>query len=162
MYKVEAVIQLEQLDDVKKALVAQGLEEFVVTELRGHDSLEGQTGCYRGITYEIPFKRQIRVELSVPEPALDIVIECIRNAVHSSIPGTGKIFVTQLADVIEISLDRPLPVAPGPPTQNHRSVRPQVAKSEAGKPGKSDRSEVVPKAKPDMRGAALVWLASPT
>jgi nitrogen regulatory protein PII len=162
MYKVEAVIQLERLDDVKNALVAQGLEEFVVSELHGHDSLEEQTGCYRGVTYEIPFKRQICVELSVPEPALDVVIGCIRKAVHSGTPGVGKIFITQLADVIEISLDRPVPPAHDPPTQNHSSVRPQVAKSEAAKQGNLERSEMVTKTKADSRGAALVRLASPT
>jgi nitrogen regulatory protein P-II 1 len=162
MYKVEAVIQLKRLDDVQNALMALGFEDFVVTELRGHDSLEGQAGCYRGVAYDISFKRQICVELSVPEPALDIVVECIRNAVHSSTPGAGKILVTQLADVIEISLDRPISPAHEPPTQNLRSVRPQVAKSEAAKQGNPESSKMVPKTKPDSRGAALVRLALPT
>ena len=90
MYKVEAVIQLEQLDEVQNALMALGLEEFAVTELRGHNSHEGETGCYRGVTYDIPFTRKARVELSVQDPVLDTVVECIRNAVHSSAPGAGR------------------------------------------------------------------------
>jgi nitrogen regulatory protein P-II 1 len=162
MYKVEAVIQLKWLDDVQNALLALGFEDFVITELCGHDSLEGQAGCYRGVTYDIPFKRQICVELSVQEPALNIVVECIRNAVRLSTPGAGKIFVTQLADVIEISLDRPMPPTHDPPTQKLRSVRPQVAKSEAAKQGNLESSKMVPETKPNSRGAARVRFALPT
>ena len=106
----------------KDALVARCFEEFTVTEVRGHDSHERPTACYRGVIYEIPFVPQERIELNVTDPAVDIVVECIPEAARTGGPGDGKIFVTQLADVIAISLDRPVHAAHDRPTKRaHRA-----------------------------------------
>ena len=67
------------------------------------------TACYRGITYEIPFTPQVRFELNVPDESLDIVVESIIGAARTGKPGDGKIFVTQLAEVVEINLNLPVP-----------------------------------------------------
>ena len=66
MYKIEAIIHPDRLDQVKEALLKQGFPEFVVAEAHGHGSRPGQIAQYRGVAYEIPFVHQARVELSMP------------------------------------------------------------------------------------------------
>jgi nitrogen regulatory protein PII len=122
MYKVEALIRPDSLEDVKYGLLALGYDDFVVADAMGHGAQLGQTACYRGVKYELPFVHQLRVELSVPETALEAVIERIVNAAHTGQPGDGKIFVTSLAEVIEIGIDRPMATA-----MSHSDVRPRLA-----------------------------------
>jgi nitrogen regulatory protein PII len=107
MYKVEAVIRPESLKDVEYALSVLGFDEFTVADAHGHGAQHGPAACYRGVTYELPFVRQMLVEVSVPETALDVVIERIVNSAHTGRPGDGRIFVTPLDEVIEIGTDRP-------------------------------------------------------
>ncbi len=127
MFKVDAIFRLERLEEVTNVLVAQGFEEFTVTEVRGHGSGETPTACYRGITYETPFVPQARLELSVSDDVLDLVIECITKAAHTGKPGDGKILVTQLADVIEIRIDRRAVEA-----HDRRPLRPRLAAAVGG------------------------------
>jgi nitrogen regulatory protein P-II 1 len=162
MFKVDAVIQLEQLDNVKNALVAHGFNEFAVTELRHHDPHQGQTGCYRGIVYKIPFKCQIHVEFNVAAAALDTAIECIRNAVHTTTPSAGKIFVTLLADIIEISFDRPVPAAQLRTMQYPSPDRLQVAKLDSDDLDSCELGTTLVNAKPDPGGMPRMVRASPT
>ncbi len=122
MYKVDAIIRHDRLDEVKNSLVAQGFEEFSVTELRGYVAHHAVTACYRGITYEIPFTPQVRLELNVPDESLDIVVESIIGAARTGKPGDGKIFVTQLAEVVEINLNLPVP-----PLHAPTAPRPRLA-----------------------------------
>ena len=107
MYKVEALIRMERLEEVKNALLAAGIEEFVMAEVRGYCPKDGRAACYRGITYDVSFTPQLRFELHVSKSALDVVVQGILNAASTGQPGDGKIFVTQLGDVVEIDLDRP-------------------------------------------------------
>lgn len=91
-----------------------------MTEVHRHSSQEEQKATYRGATYAVPFTPRVCLELNVPDPALDIVIECIVNAAHTGSPGDGKIFVTELADVVEIKLDKSAHAAPERPTKSRR------------------------------------------
>lgn len=125
MFKVEAYVRPERLDAVKNALVAQGFDDYTVTEICNHGSHHGQISCYRGITYEIPDTHGVRIEIAVPDEALEAVVERIRNAAHTGQRGDGKILVTQLADAIEISVDRP--VAISSVSQDYPTNRPRLA-----------------------------------
>jgi nitrogen regulatory protein P-II 1 len=121
MYKIEAIVRPDRLDFVKEALVDQGFDEFVVADVHGHGSERGPVACYRGVSYEISFAHQARVELSVPESALEVAVDCIVKAARTGQPGDGRVFVTPLSEVIEISLDRR--AAP----ESRPSSRPQLA-----------------------------------
>jgi nitrogen regulatory protein P-II 1 len=109
MYKIEAIVRPETLEDVKYALFALGYDDFIVADAKGHCGEREQEICYRGVRYQIPFVRQLRVELSVPETALEAVIERIAGAAHTGQSGDGKIFVTSLAEVIDIGVEQPSP-----------------------------------------------------
>jgi nitrogen regulatory protein P-II 1 len=122
MYKIDAIIRPERLEHVKEALSTEGFSEFVVAEIHGHGSRTGQMGHYRGVAFQIPYVHQIRVELSVPDSALDATLERIVAAAFTGEPGDGKIFVSAIAEVIEIGATSPTAFM-----HDTRAARPRLA-----------------------------------
>ncbi len=127
MYKIEAFIRPERLDEVKDALIAEGYEEFTVLDAHGHGSQRGPTMFYRGSAYTTTFVHQFRVEVRVPDSALNLVVDAIVKAAHTGKAGDGKIFVTDLADEIEISIDRCTPARKQQSPPPHSPQRPRLA-----------------------------------
>jgi nitrogen regulatory protein P-II 1 len=102
MKKVEAVIKPFKLDEVKDALQEIGVQGMTVTEARGYGRQKGHTELYRGAEYVIDFLPKVKIEVVIPEDQLDRVIEAIIGAARSGRIGDGKIFVTDVEDVIRI------------------------------------------------------------
>ncbi len=102
MKKVEAIIRHHKLDDVKQALTEQGIAGMTVTEVRGFGRQRGHTEIYRGTEYKVDFVTKIKVEVVIPESKLQPVLQAIIQAAKTGQVGDGKIFVSDLADVIRI------------------------------------------------------------
>jgi nitrogen regulatory protein P-II 1 len=102
MKKVEAVIKPFKLDEVKDALQEIGVGGMTVTEARGYGRQKGHTELYRGAEYVIDFLPKVRVEVVIPDDMLERVVETLINTARSGRIGDGKIFVTDIQDVIRI------------------------------------------------------------
>ncbi len=102
MKKVEAVIKPFKLDEVRDALQEVGVQGMTVTEARGYGRQKGHTELYRGAEYVIDFLPKVKLEVVVPDDQLERVIEAISSAAHTGRIGDGKIFVTDVEDVIRI------------------------------------------------------------
>jgi nitrogen regulatory protein P-II 1 len=102
MKKVEAVIKPFKLDEVKDALQEIGVGGMTVTEARGYGRQKGHTELYRGAEYVIDFLPKVRLEVVIPDDMLDRVVETLIAAARSGRIGDGKIFVTDVEDVIRI------------------------------------------------------------
>jgi nitrogen regulatory protein P-II 1 len=102
MKKVEAVIKPFKLDEVKDALQEIGVQGMTVTEARGYGRQKGHTELYRGAEYVIDFLPKVKIEVVIPDDQLDRVLEAIANTARSGRIGDGKIFVTDVEDVIRI------------------------------------------------------------
>jgi nitrogen regulatory protein P-II 1 len=102
MKKVEAVIKPFKLDEVKDALQEIGVGGMTVTEARGYGRQKGHTELYRGAEYVIDFLPKVRLEVVIPDDLLDRVVETLIAAARSGRIGDGKIFVTDIEDVIRI------------------------------------------------------------
>ena len=102
MKKVEAIIRHFKLEDVKKALMEQGIAGMTVTEVRGFGRQKGQTEMYRGTEYDVDFVPKIKVEIVVPDEKLRPVLDTIMRTAQTGQVGDGKIFVTDLAESIRI------------------------------------------------------------
>jgi nitrogen regulatory protein P-II 1 len=102
MKKVEAVIKPFKLDEVKDALQEIGVQGMTVTEARGYGRQKGHTELYRGAEYVIDFLPKVKLELIIADDQLDRVIEAITVTARSGRIGDGKIFVTDVEDVIRI------------------------------------------------------------
>ena len=102
MKKVEAIIRHFKLEDVKNALTEHGITGMTITEVRGFGRQKGHTEMYRGTEYTVDFLPKIKLEVVVPDAKLPIVLETIVSAAQTGQVGDGKMFVSDLADVVRI------------------------------------------------------------
>lgn len=102
MKKIEAVVQPHKLEAVKDALITAGVDGMMITEIRGHGRQKGHTEVYRGQEYKVDLLPKIKFELVVGDDRSEEVIGIIAEAARSGKIGDGKIFVTEVSDVVRI------------------------------------------------------------
>lgn len=102
MKKIEAVIRHYKLEEVKNALSQLGVQGMTVTEVRGFGRQRGHKETYRGAEYTVDFLPKVRLEVVVSDADATKVIQSISTNARTGQIGDGKIFVTDLADVIRI------------------------------------------------------------
>ncbi len=111
MKKIEAVIKPFKLDEVKEALQDLGVQGMTVLEAKGYGRQKGHTELYRGAEYVVDFLPKIKIEVVVPDDQLTSAIEAITNAARTGRIGDGKIFVSDLVDVVRIRTGESGPAA---------------------------------------------------
>lgn len=102
MKKIEAVIKPFKLDEVKDALHEVGVQGITVLEARGFGRQKGHTELYRGAEYVVDFLPKVKIELICPDTMAERVVEAIIAASRTGRIGDGKIFVTEVTEVIRI------------------------------------------------------------
>ncbi len=102
MKKIEAIIRPFKLDDVKEALVEEGIRGLTISEVRGYGRQKGHTETYRGSEYRIEFVPKIKIEVVVDDSIADKVIDAILRTAKTGQVGDGKIFITDVKDAIRI------------------------------------------------------------
>ncbi len=102
MKKIEAIIKPFKLDEAKEALSKIGIQGLTVSEVKGFGRQKGHTELYRGAEYVVDFLPKIKVEAAVADDQLEKVIEAITSAAKTGKIGDGKIFVSDLEQVVRI------------------------------------------------------------
>ncbi len=102
MKKIEAVIKPFKLDDVKEALQEIGVQGLTVLEAKGFGRQKGHTELYRGAEYVVDFLPKIKIEAVVADSQLTAAIDAIQTAARTGKIGDGKIFVSDVVEVIRI------------------------------------------------------------
>ena len=102
MKMVSAIIKPFKLDDVREALAEIGVSGITVVEVKGFGRQKGHTELYRGAEYVVDFLPKIKVEIAVDDTQVDQVIEAVTDAAKTGKIGDGKIFVTDLSQVVRI------------------------------------------------------------
>ncbi len=102
MKKVEAIIRIYKLEDVKNALAALGVNGMTVTDVKGFGRQKGHTEMYRGTEYKVEFIPKVKLEVAVPDDNLQAVLETIMRTAQTGQIGDGKIFVSELKNTIRI------------------------------------------------------------
>ena len=102
MKKIEAIIKPFKLDEVREALSEIGVNGLTVTEVKGFGRQKGHTELYRGAEYVVDFLPKIKLELVVGDDLVEASMEAIIKAAHTGKIGDGKIFVSEVEQVIRI------------------------------------------------------------
>ncbi len=102
MKMITAIIKPFKLDDVREAVAEIGIQGITVTEVKGFGRQHGHTELYRGAEYVVDFLPKAKLELAVVDELADQVIEAIANTARTGKIGDGKIFVTDLEQVLRI------------------------------------------------------------
>ena len=99
---VTAIITPFKTDDVREALSQIGVQGITLTEVKGFGRQKGHTELYRGAEYVVDFLPKTKIEIAIKDDILDQVIEAISKAANTGKIGDGKIFVTNLEQIIRI------------------------------------------------------------
>ncbi|TXS94236.1 P-II family nitrogen regulator [Parahaliea maris] len=102
MKLVTAIIKPFKMDDVRSALSEIGVQGITVTEVKGFGRQRGHTELYRGAEYVVDFLPKLKLEIAVGEGQLQATIDSIVNSANTGKIGDGKIFVSELEQVIRI------------------------------------------------------------
>lgn len=102
MKLITAIVKPFKLDDVREALSELGVSGVTVTEVKGFGRQKGHTELYRGAEYVVDFLPKAKVEVAVTEAIVDQALIAISKAANTGKIGDGKIFVTNLEQVIRI------------------------------------------------------------
>ena len=102
MKLITAIIKPFKLDDVREALSDIGISGVTVTEVKGFGRQKGHTELYRGAEYVVDFLPKVKVEIALTEDLLEKAIEVIISSASTGKIGDGKIFVSNLEQIIRI------------------------------------------------------------
>lgn len=102
MKLITAIIKPFKLQEVKDALVEAGVEGLTITEVKGYGRQKGHTEMYRGSEYSVDTLPKIKLDILIDDSNQDIVIETIIKSANAGKIGDGKIFVSNIEDVIRI------------------------------------------------------------
>jgi nitrogen regulatory protein P-II 1 len=102
MKKIECIIRPFKLEDVKEALGEIGIRGMTVSEVKGFGRQKGHTELYRGSEYTIEFLPKIKIEVVVPDEAVNSVVDAVMKAAATGRIGDGKVFIIPVDEVIRI------------------------------------------------------------
>jgi nitrogen regulatory protein P-II 1 len=102
MKMVEAIVKPFKLDEVKEALTKAGIQGMTVEEVKGFGRQKGHTELYRGAEYSVDFLPKVKIQILVGDDKAAEVVQVITEAAKTGKIGDGKIFVTNVEEVIRI------------------------------------------------------------
>ncbi len=102
MKLVTAVVKPFKLDEVKDALAGLGVRGMTVSEVQGFGRQGGHSETYRGTEYKVLFTPKTRVEVVVDDGQADAMVAAIVTAARTEKIGDGKVWVTEVGDLIRI------------------------------------------------------------
>lgn len=102
MKMITAIIKPFKLGDVREALSGIGVQGITLTEVKGFGRQKGHTELYRGAEYEVDFLPKIRLEIAVEDAVVTQITDMLKQTAATGKIGDGKIFVSDLEQVIRI------------------------------------------------------------
>jgi nitrogen regulatory protein P-II 1 len=102
MKKIEAIVKPFKLDEVRESLSEIGVTGLTVTEVKGFGRQKGHTELYRGAEYVVDFLPKVKVEVVVADSLVEKAMDAIVRAARTGKIGDGKIFVTDVSQVVRI------------------------------------------------------------
>ena len=102
MKKIEAIVRPEKVEDVRKALEKAGYPGVTMTEVQGHGKQKGVTQQWRGESYTVNLLPKVKLELVVSDKDAERLISTLASTAKTGAVGDGKIFVSEVKDVVRI------------------------------------------------------------
>ncbi len=100
--KLEIIIKPGKFEAVKKAMAASGYTGLTMSQVEGHGNQKGLSHTGGNGHFRLELLPKIRLEAVVTEHDLEPLIEAITKAANTGEPGDGKIFVSDIKEVIRI------------------------------------------------------------
>ena len=102
MKLVTAVVKPYKVDDVKAALAGAGVTGLTVQEVKGHGRQGGHAEVYRGAEYQVDLLPKVRFDMVVAPDQVQAAVDAVVKAASTGKIGDGKVWVTDVEQVIRI------------------------------------------------------------
>ena len=102
MKKIEAIIRPEKLEVIRQGLLEHGVSGMTILDVLGMGKEQGYIEMYRGTEYKIEFLPKTKLELIVDDGVLEPCIELIIKEGRTGAIGDGKIFISDIEQMISI------------------------------------------------------------
>jgi len=102
MKHITAIVKPFKLDEVREAVAECNVDGLTVTEVKGYGRQKGHTELYRGAEYVIDFLPKVKLELIVADDNVDCVVDAIIKTADTGKIGDGKIWVTNVEELVRI------------------------------------------------------------
>ncbi len=102
MKLVTAIIQPHRLEEVKKAVMAEGVKGMTVSQVNGYGRQRGHTEVYRGAEYTVDLLPTVKIELVCADEEASGLVQTIAQSARSGRIGDGKIWITAVDEVIRV------------------------------------------------------------
>ena len=102
MKLVTAIVKPHRIEEVKEALRDAGVEGLTTTDVEGFGRQRGHTEVYRGAEYQVDFVPKVKVEVVVPDDEAQGVVDAIVKAARTGKIGDGKVWITDVDQVVRI------------------------------------------------------------
>ena len=102
MKLVSAIIKPFKLQEVRESLVESGVIGLTVSEVKGYGRQKGHTELYRGAEYSVDTLPKMKLDILIDDENVGSVIETITKSASTGKIGGGKIFVTNIEEIVRI------------------------------------------------------------
>ncbi|MGV8143862.1 MAG: P-II family nitrogen regulator [Methanothermobacter sp.] len=102
MKKIMVIMRPEKLEDVKQALEDIGCNGMTVRDVKGRGRQLGITESYRGHDYKVDLLPKVEIEIIAKDEDTDNIVDAIIKTAQTGCIGDGKVFISQVEEVIRI------------------------------------------------------------
>ena len=103
MKLIIAIIQPEELPEIKEELLKKKIYKFTITNVLGQGKEIPIHEVYRGIAHEISLLKKVKIEIAVNNEFVDDVVNAICKVANKyEDKGRGKIFIIPIEQCIRI------------------------------------------------------------
>ena len=102
MKLVSAIIKPFKLQEVRESLVESGVIGLTVSEVKGYGRQKRHKELYRGAEYSVDTLPKMKLDILIDDENVQSVIETITKSASTGKIGDGKIFVTNIEEIVRI------------------------------------------------------------
>ncbi|KKM13594.1 hypothetical protein LCGC14_1714680 [marine sediment metagenome] len=102
MKKIEAIVRVEKLDGVKRALEKSGYPGMTILTVEGHGKQKGLVQQFRGREYKVDLLPKRKIEIVAKDEEVERILTTIMEVARTGEIGDGKIFVSSVHQAMRI------------------------------------------------------------
>tara|TARA_S200000501_G_scaffold290808_1_gene275911 strand:- start:207 stop:551 length:345 start_codon:yes stop_codon:yes gene_type:complete len=103
MKLIIAIIQPEELPEIKEELIKRKIYKFTVTNAKGQGKEIPVKEVYRGLSHEVTLLNKVRLEIALNDEFVNDAVDAITTvAKKDGDKGRGKIFIIPIEECIRI------------------------------------------------------------
>ncbi|MGB9607040.1 MAG: P-II family nitrogen regulator [bacterium] len=102
MKKIEAIIRVNKLEEVKQAINKIGATGMTISEVKGCGRQKGHKELYRSTEFIVDLLPKVKIEIVAKDEDVEKLVQAIVESARTGAIGDGKIFILPVEEAIRI------------------------------------------------------------